>query len=98
MLRMHYGIVFTHDVLFLRVLIDATEDGGVDLTLRQLTRGSDHVGLVSDDVPWDTQKVKQRIGKLHALLAGLKKSHDDNREHYELAGRDWYGHLREVWE
>lgn len=91
-------IVLTHEVQFLRTLTSQAEGAGVELTLRQVTRGSKSVGLVSDDVPWDTQKVKQRLHVLRNKAAELQKLYDENRQTYESVGRDWYGHLRDAWE
>jgi len=91
-------IVFTHEVLFMRHLLDEAEKQAIPLTLRHITRGDVQVGIVSPDIPWDTQKVKQRVHHLTVQLAAAKKVHAENRSLYEAVGREWYGHLRDTWE
>lgn len=91
-------VVFTHEVLFMHALLSLAEEQGMKVALRQVTRGDTKVGIVSEDVPWDTQTVKQRLDFLRRKLAEVRKEQPTNKSTYEALGRDWYGHVRETWE
>lgn len=92
-------IVFTHDALFLRFLMDEAKRVGVDLHSQYVQRVSGHAGLASPILPWHAMNVNQRLGALRDRLQRAKKLHrDGDPAQYESAAREIFGLLRETWE
>lgn len=91
-------IILTHDIVFMHDLFHAADALGQPLKVKQLARGDSNVGIVKDGPPWAGQTVSIRIDQLRERLAELKRLSENDTAHYELAGRDWYGSLRETWE
>lgn len=91
-------IVFTHDLLFLRLLLDESEKQGVSCE-NQYVRREGQAGICSPDLPWPAMPTKDRIGKLKVLWQTAEKLHRRaGQEAYESAAREIYGFLREAWE
>jgi len=91
-------IVFTHDILFLRFLLDECERLGIDCH-HQYIRREGEAGICSSDLPWIAMRVTDRIGKLrNGWQAADKTFRTSGAEAYEREARDIYGLLREAWE
>ncbi len=92
-------IVFTHDIVFLLLLKQLSEEQGVeqlDQHVRQLPMGA---GVCAEELPWVALKVSKRIGHLKKLLQDAEKLHRDGHEAaYERDASLIYGFLREAWE
>ena len=91
-------VVFTHDLLFLRLLLD--EAGRQEVACQnQYVRRDGQAGICSPDLPWIAAPVKDRIGKLRVRWQGAEKlQRTSGSEAYESAAREMYGLLREAWE
>ena len=92
-------IVFTHDIAFfirLKIAADTTATPYSFTTIRNM---GGNPGIISPDLPWTAQPVKQRIGTLRDRLVRLKKiEQSGNEDEYLFAAKSWYGLLREGWE
>ena len=91
-------IVFTHDLLFLKILMAESARETINLA-HQYVRREGAAGFCSADLPWIAMGVKERIGILRtrwqsAAALANKGDHDG----YEGAGREIFGRLRETWE
>ena len=92
-------IVFTHDLLFLKVLIDEAEAQGASVSHQYVRHGSDGTGLASPDLPWIAMPTKSRIGVLKQRWQTAEKLfRQGDLQAYEREGREVYGLLREAWE
>jgi hypothetical protein len=91
-------IVFTHDLLFMRILLDEAGRQKVQCDTQYVRRDAEP-GLCSADVPWVAMRVKERIGRLRDMWQTADKLHRTAPgEEYEREARDVYGFLREAWE
>jgi energy-coupling factor transporter ATP-binding protein EcfA2 len=91
-------IVFTHDIVFFRALMD--ESARLSLpTHYQYIRREAQPGLCSADSPWVAMRVKERIAK---LFETWEKADARNRggliDEYESLGRELCGRTRDAWE
>lgn len=90
--------MFTHDLLFLRLLLDETEKQGVNCD-KQYIRRDGQAGICSPDLPWVAMPIKERIGKLRVQWQAADKIfRTTGPEAFERHARDIYGQLREAWE
>ena len=91
-------IVFTHDLLFLKMLLSEAEKESVAV-VNQYIRREGQSGLCSSDLPWVALNIKARIGVLknrwQAADAVFRKS---GQSAYEPVGREIFALLREAWE
>ena len=91
-------VVFTHDLLFLRLLLAEADRQGIACQ-NQYVRRDGHAGICSPDLPWIAAPVKDRIGKLRVRWQAAEKLHrTSGAEAYESATREMYGLIREAWE
>ncbi|MCW5892050.1 MAG: AAA family ATPase [bacterium] len=91
-------IVFTHDVLFLRRLLDACPQEDVECQ-HQYVRRIDQSGFSSPELPWIAMNVKERIGRLrNQWQAADKLFRTGDIDGYESKARELYALLREAWE
>ena len=91
-------IVFTHDILFLRRLIDESARQEVGCS-HQYVRREGQAGISSPDLPWIAMGIKDRIGALRKRWQSADKlSRTVGSEEYEKDARDIYGLMREAWE
>jgi hypothetical protein len=91
-------IVFTHDLLFLRNLIDEAERQDVNCQ-HQFVRREGSAGVCSADLPWIAMGVRERIGRLRSRWQAADKLYRTvGSAAYETDARDIYGLLREAWE
>jgi len=91
-------IVFTHDLVFLKLLLE--ECGRQDVAYHhQYVRRGEASGLCSAELPWVAMRVKERLGVLrNKWQAAEKLFRTAGPETYEREARDIYGLLREAWE
>jgi len=91
-------IVFTHDILFLRLLLDETDRQGVECS-HQYVRREGQAGISSPDLPWMAMNIKERIGILRRRWQDAEKlSRTAASDEYEKDARNIYGLMREAWE
>lgn len=96
---MRQVIVFTHDMVFVNDLLQLASERNMPCNVLHLTRRTDVVGLVNEQLPWAAAGVKQRIDELEkAALAAQKlyDAHDDDV--YKKAVNALYSDLRATWE
>lgn len=92
-------IVFTHDISFFIRLKIAAETTATPHSYTTIRNNGGNPGIISSDLPWTAQPVKQRIGTLRDRLVTLKKiEKSGNEDEYLFAVKSWYGLLREGWE
>lgn len=60
-------IVFTHDVVFLRELVERAEEANIEPKLNQLNRTHEGCGICEDGVAWIAMTTKSRLGYLRKL-------------------------------
>ncbi|MHB8432278.1 MAG: AAA family ATPase [Candidatus Tyrphobacter sp.] len=91
-------IVFTHDLLFMRVLVEEANRQGVQCDSQYVRREAEP-GLCSPNLPWVAMRTKDRIGKLRDMCQSAEKlQRTASGEEYERAAREIYALLRETWE
>ncbi|HEV2223866.1 MAG TPA: AAA family ATPase [Candidatus Acidoferrales bacterium] len=91
-------IVFTHDIVFLRLLLDESDRRGTPCH-HQYVRRDGQAGISSPDLPWIAMNVRERIAALRNRWQATEKlSRTVGNEAYEKEGRELYGMLREAWE
>ncbi|WP_268223536.1 AAA family ATPase [Sinomicrobium oceani] len=92
-------VVFTHDIAFFIRLKIFAETRGVNHDCTTIRKAGDISGIISPDLPWIVQPVKQRIGTLKDRLVRLKKIEKEaSEDEYFFAAKGWYILLREAWE
>lgn len=98
MAKQRQVIVFTHDLVFLKILTTESESQHVSLQ-HQYIRREAQAGVCSADMPWVAMNVKARLGMLRnrwqAADAAFRTS---GATPYEPLGREIFGFLREAWE
>nr|WP_241429058.1 AAA family ATPase [Agrococcus sp. ARC_14] len=87
-------IVFTHEITFVHALNKEAKSKSVAVATRSIQRmGGARPGLVVDQLPWAARDIPERVNKLEADLAQLKRergslSEDDYTERTaQIAGR-----------
>jgi hypothetical protein len=92
-------IVFTHDIDFLLILGQKTEEVGATLTKNYIRKTADGYGVHSEDLPFDVLGTKDRIGRLRQMLIGVHKAAKEGNEDLQrLQTTKCYGQLRLAWE
>jgi len=66
-------IVFTHDLLFLKVLLDECAHQEVAFRHQYVRRDDTSSGICSADLPWVAMRVKERLGVLRARWQETEK-------------------------
>lgn len=87
-------IVFTHDLPFMKMMQEASEN----LTVKALTRNKNTTGIPLDSPPWDALKTVARVGILKNELIQARKAADKSILEYQTAAGSIYGKMRETWE
>ena len=64
-------VVFTHDLIFVNDLHELANESGVSVSLANLTRAPNGVGVVNENLPWDKSGVPQRIDNLDRVITAL---------------------------
>jgi energy-coupling factor transporter ATP-binding protein EcfA2 len=92
-------IVFTHDIVFLLLLKQFSEEQKVeqlDQHVRQLALGA---GVCVEEMPWVAMPAKKKIGYLKSQWQAADKLHREGHQSaYEKEAKYLYGLLRETWE
>ena len=92
-------VIFTHDLLFLRYLVDECEKQEVPHQHQWVRRDAEASGICSSDLPWVAMRVKERLGVLRARRQEADKLfRTGGPDAYERDAREIYGLLREAWE
>lgn len=92
-------IIFTHDIVFFKLLLEQAELQGAKHASVALERSKKFAGLVRDSAPWEALTTSKRIKHLNKQLQELKKLDRDGTEaEFRQASRGFYGLLRETWE
>lgn len=92
-------IVFTHDLLFFRVLVDEATNQGIGCEHQYVERDKLGAGVSSANLPWVAMRVKERIGVLRRQYQEAEKVfRTKGTRDYESYASNIYGHLRETWE
>lgn len=92
-------VVFTHDLVFLHVLLDRAERDRVNVASCYLRRTNLGAGFTRRSLPTPALKIKRRIGHLNDLWQDAKSLFTKGeQEEYEQKGGEIYGVLREAWE
>ena len=92
-------IVFTHDITFLLMTQEHSNQLNCELEIKSLTRKRKETGIIASNPPWDALKVTTRIGILKTKLQDFKSI--ENTETEEVCNeimKNLYGKLRETWE
>lgn len=92
-------IVFTHDVYFLCILVEAAESAKVPITTQSLTRCPEGFGVADPEIPFEGKSTAKRIGALkqqHQLITKLYK--DGNEKEHRSQTILAYCQLRMAWE
>ena len=70
-------IVFTHEITFVHALLKAATGKSVATTTRSIQRmGGTQPGLIVDQLPWAAKDIPERINKLEADLARLRRERE----------------------
>jgi len=92
-------VVFTHDLVFLLLLIEQAEKANVAVAQAHLIRNAEGSGVCSEGPPWLAMPVKSRIGALKAQWQLAEKlQRTEGPIVYEAQAKELYGRLRETWE
>ena len=92
-------IVFTHDMVFLLLLVEQCENANIQPTQAHLLCTSSGTGEAQDGPPWLAAKVKDRVGVLKSKFQQAEKLFKETDPViYEAFACDLYGRLRETWE
>jgi hypothetical protein len=93
-------IVFTHDLLFLRLLLDGASREALDCHNQYLNRIDERTaGVAASDLPWVAMNVKERLGWLHKhWQAADNLARNSEAEAYQKDAAYILGRLREAWE
>ncbi|KJM65372.1 ATPase [Pluralibacter gergoviae] len=91
-------IVFTHDMPFLKMLEEASEEAKSKLNLISIAKYGDTAGFPFPEPPWDAKNTQSRIGLLKNALPDLKKMEIAGDLKYEFQVKHTYNLMRETWE
>jgi hypothetical protein len=92
-------IVFTHDLLFLRFLMDQATRQDVSCEHQYVRRHGQEAGRCSPDLPWVAMSVSKRIGVLRNHWTSADKLfRNGDPDGYERQAKSIYADLRETWE
>ncbi|WP_026707988.1 AAA family ATPase [Flavobacterium frigidarium] len=92
-------IVFTHDITFLLMIQEHSENLNCNLDIKSLTRKKQETGLIASNPPWDALPVGKRIRLLKSEYQQLEKiERTETDEVYKERAKYLYGKLRETWE
>lgn len=92
-------IVFTHDITFLLLIQEHSDELDSDLEITSLTRKKKETGIIAKNPPWDALSVGKRIGILKSAHQQLDKiERTETEEAYKERAKTLYGKLRETWE
>jgi hypothetical protein len=92
-------IILTHDLYFLRLLVDEAEKAKVAIETQSLLVRPEGFGVVDPDLPFEGMSTKARIGYLRNKMPAIQKAQTsgDKPEHKKLTC-EAYSQLRLAWE
>jgi ABC-type dipeptide/oligopeptide/nickel transport system ATPase subunit len=92
-------IIFTHDIYFLCLLIEAAEKQVVPILLQSLSRTPDGFGVADPEVPFEGRDTTKRIDELRKQCQSIRKLYEtgDIKGHKQRT-REAYVELRMSWE
>lgn len=97
--RQRQVIIFTHDIYFLCILIEAAKLDSVSIATQSLKRGRDGFGIADSDLPFEGKNTGERIGELKANHQSISKLFKDGDEQeYRKQIIEAYSRLRMAWE
>ncbi len=76
-------IIFTHDLFFFVTLQDAAKKKKVKVSLQTVERGYNGTGICTDDMAWETMKVRERIRKMGDLIREATEKYKQGNKEYE---------------
>ncbi|ACD89227.1 conserved hypothetical protein [Chlorobium limicola DSM 245] len=92
-------IVFTHDVVFLLLLKQFSEELTVEQFDQHVRFLSNGAGVCTEELPWVALPIKKKIGFLKkGWQSADKLSRNGHQDAYEKEAKYLYGLLREAWE
>jgi energy-coupling factor transporter ATP-binding protein EcfA2 len=92
-------VIFTHDLVFLHVLMEQASDASVGCRTLSLDIVGSTSGLVRQGLPWDAKSAEAKVKSLNDAWQQLDKIYRTSaRVDYDDAARRFYGELREAWE
>ena len=92
-------VVFTHDLIFVNDLHELANISETPVSLANLTRTPDGVGVVNENLPWDKSGVPQRIDMLEKETRNAARILDGgDEERYRRMAHSIYNQLRSAWE
>ena len=92
-------IVFTHDITFLLMLQEHSENLSYSIDIKSLTRKIYETGIIATNPPWDALPVSKRLGILKSEYQKIEKiERKETEEIYRSNVKPLYGMLRETWE
>ena len=92
-------VVFTHDIVFFKLLLEQTELQNVVHNSIALMRNKKFAGVVKDSAPWEALTTSKRLKVLNAELQRLRKIEvTETEDDFRKESRHFYGLLREAWE
>ncbi len=92
-------IVFTHDVVFLLLLKQFSDELGIDQLDQHVRHLSKGAGVCAEELPWVALPARKKIGFLkNEWQAADKLFRDGHQAAYEKEAKYLYGLLREAWE
>ena len=93
-------IVFTHDIVFYKLLLEAAEEQNAphgSCALERSRRG--FAGIVRDSAPWEALTTSKRVKQLNAELQAVRRIDQNGTDsEFRRVSREFYGLLRESWE
>ena len=92
-------IVFTHDIYFVCVLIEAALAAGVAVMSQSVVERPEGFGVTDPQLPFEGKTTKDRIGQLRAFQQEIAKVYKtgDQPRHREMT-QNAYRQLRDTWE
>ena len=92
-------IVFTHDIVFFKLLLEQTELQNAEHNSIALMRDKRYAGLVRDSAPWEALTTGRRLKVMNSELQNLRTIEANGTDdEFRKASRHFYGLLRESWE
>jgi ABC-type uncharacterized transport system ATPase subunit len=93
-------VVFTHDIVFYKLLLEAAEAQDANHGSNALERTRKGLaGIVRYSAPWEALTTAKRIKVLNTELRDLKKvDQNGTDDEFRRLSREFYGRLRESWE
>ena len=93
-------VVFTHDIVFYKLLLEAAERRQASHSSSALERSRKNLaGIVRDNPPWEALTTSKRVRALTADLQNVRRIDKNGTDDaFRRASREFYGRLRESWE